>query len=29
MKDLHTKMTATRVISPVAVGTTGTARPAR
>lgn len=26
MKDLHTKMTATRVISPVAVGTTGTGK---
>ena len=24
MKDLHSKMTATRVVSPVAVGTTGT-----
>jgi hypothetical protein len=26
MKDMHTKMTATRVISPVAVGTTGTGK---
>jgi hypothetical protein len=26
MKDLHSKMTATRVISPVAVGTTGTGK---
>jgi hypothetical protein len=26
MKDIHTKMTATRVISPVAIGTTGTGK---
>jgi hypothetical protein len=26
MKDVHSKMTATRVISPVAVGTTGTGK---
>jgi hypothetical protein len=26
MRDLHSKMTATRVISPVAVGTTGTGK---